>query len=205
IRKSLPKGVSLRIVYDQSALVTEALGGLGRAVLLGAAFVVIVLFALLGNLRAALIVTLTMPLSIALAGALLKPAGVGINTMTLGGLAIAVGLLVDAAIIVTENILHRLESSPEHPTDVAREASIEVGRPITFATLIIIAVFLPLFGMSGIEAGMYQPLAAAVIAAMAGSLALAHTAGPVVSAWRLRRHPTAHEPPLPPRWNSPTA
>jgi len=193
IRKSLPKGVSLRIVYDQSALVTEALGGVGRAVLLGTAFVVVVLFALLGNLRAALIVTLTMPLSIALAGALLKPAGVGINTMTLGGLAIAVGLLVDAAIIVTENILHRLESSPAQPTDVAREASIEVGRPITFATLIIIAVFLPLFGMSGIEGRMYQPLAAAVIAAMAGSLALALTAVPVVSAWLLRRHAAPQE------------
>src|SRR5438094_10638592 len=106
--------------------------------------------------------------------------------MTIGGLAIAVGLLVDAAIIMTENILHRLESSPEHPTDVAREASIEVGRPITFATLIIIAVFLPLFGMSGIEGRMYQPLAAAVIAAMTASLMLAMTVVPLASAALLR-------------------
>lgn len=104
LARALPPGVTLRIVYDQSALVRSALGGVGRAVLLGAVFVVIVLFGLLGNFRAALIVTLTIPISIALAGVVLKPMGIGINTMTLGGLAIAVGLLVDAAIIVTENV-----------------------------------------------------------------------------------------------------
>lgn len=194
IRKSLPKGVTLRVVYDQSALVADALGGVGRAVLIGAAFVVVVLFLLLGNLRAALVVTLTIPLSIALSGLLLKQAGVGINTMTLGGLAIAVGLLVDAAIIVTENILHRLEQHGTAGAGLAQRAAIEVGRPITFATLIIIAVFLPLFGMSGIEGRMYEPLAAAVIAAMASALILALTAVPVIAGWLLR-HQTATEDP----------
>jgi cobalt-zinc-cadmium resistance protein CzcA len=194
IRKSLPKGVTLRIVYDQSALVSDALGGVGRAVLIGAAFVVVVLFLLLGNLRAALVVTLTIPLSIALSGLLLKQAGVGINTMTLGGLAIAVGLLVDAAIIVTENILHRLEQHGTAEAGLAQRAAIEVGRPITFATLIIIAVFLPLFGMSGIEGRMYQPLAAAVIAAMAAALILALTAVPVIAGWLLRHHTATQDP-----------
>src|SRR5262249_41931589 len=98
MQRALPQGVTLRIVYDQSALVSSALGGVGRAVILGALFVVIVLFALLGDARAAGIVTLTIPLSIALAGILLHRLNVGLNTMTLGGLAIAVGLLVDAAI-----------------------------------------------------------------------------------------------------------
>src|SRR4029453_15412453 len=107
IRRALPQGVQLRIVYDQSQLVSSALGGVGRAVMLGGVFVVFVILALLGNLRAAFLVTLTIPLSIALAGLLLKPLGVGLNTMTLGGLAIAVGLLVAAAIIMGENILHR--------------------------------------------------------------------------------------------------
>jgi cobalt-zinc-cadmium resistance protein CzcA len=194
IRKSLPEGVTLRIVYDQSALVADALGGVGRAVLIGAAFVVVVLFLLLGNLRAALVVTLTIPLSIALSGLLLKQAGVGINTMTLGGLAIAVGLLVDAAIIVTENILHRLEQQGTAGAGLAQRAAIEVGRPITFATLIIIAVFLPLFGMSGIEGRMYQPLAAAVIAAMASALLLALTAVPVMAGWLLRHHMATEDP-----------
>ena len=108
IRRTLPKGVQLRIVYDQSELVASALGGVGRAVMLGAVFVVLVILVLLGNVRAALLVTFTIPLSIALAGLLLKPLGVGLNTMTLGGLAIAVGLLVDAAIILVENMLHRI-------------------------------------------------------------------------------------------------
>ena len=107
IRRSLPKGVTLRMVYDQSMLVSSALGGVGRAVLLGAFFVIVVLFALLGDLRAALLVTFTIPLSVALAGIFLHQAGVGINTMTLGGVAIAVGLLVDASIIMVENIIHR--------------------------------------------------------------------------------------------------
>lgn len=92
--------MQLRVVYDQSELIRSPLGGVEPAILLGAVLVIIVLFVLLGDLRAALIVTLTLPLSIALSGLLLKPLGIGINTMTLGGLAIAVGLLVDAAIIV---------------------------------------------------------------------------------------------------------
>jgi Cu/Ag efflux pump CusA len=136
----------LRTVYDQSALVQSALGGVARAVLLGALFVVTVLFVLLGDARAALIVTMTIPMSIALAGILLQRLNVGLNTMTLGGLAIAVGLLVDAAIIVTENIVHRLAGTPrEQHRDVAVRAATEVGRPIAFATVIVIAVFLPLF------------------------------------------------------------
>ena len=84
-----------------------------RAILIGAVLVVVVLFVLLGDFRAALIVTFTLPLSVALAGVLLKPLGIGINTMTLGGLAIAVGLLVDAAIIMTENIVHRITARRE--------------------------------------------------------------------------------------------
>jgi cobalt-zinc-cadmium resistance protein CzcA len=187
IQRGLPKGVVLRIVYDQSALVQSALGGVGRAVLLGAAFVVLVLFALLGDVRAAIIVTLTIPMSIALAGILLDRLNVGLNTMTLGGLAIAVGLLVDAAIIVTENIVHRLTgTSHENHKEIAVRAATEVGRPIAFATIIVIAVFLPLFGMSGIEGRMYQPLAAAVMAAVAASLVLALSVVPVVGELVLR-------------------
>jgi cobalt-zinc-cadmium resistance protein CzcA len=185
IRRTLPGGVQLRVVYDQSQLVSSALGGVGRAVILGGVFVVLVILGLLGNVRAALIVTLTIPLSIALAGLLLKPLGIGLNTMTLGGLAIAVGLLVDAAIIMVENILHRLSGATtrRERRERALHAAAEVARPIAFATMIVIVVFLPLFGMSGIEGRMYQPLAAAVIAAMAAALILALTLVPIVVAW----------------------
>ncbi|MGH9160567.1 MAG: efflux RND transporter permease subunit, partial [Vicinamibacteraceae bacterium] len=205
ISASLPRGVHLRVVYDQSQLVETALGGVSRAVLLGAVFVVLVLLAFLGNVRAALIVTLTIPCSIAVAGLLLDRFDIGVNTMTLGGLAIAVGLLVDASIIVVENVLHRLRDSGNGKQDSgfgiqdsgngiqdsgrerAREAAIEVGRPIAFATMTVVAVFVPLFGMTGIEGRMYRPLAAAVIATLVASLGLALTVTPVAAGWLLRR------------------
>lgn len=195
IQAGLPRGVTLRTVYDQSELVRSALGGVTRAVLLGAVLVVLVLFALLGDVRAALIVTLTIPLSVALAGVFLRQAGVGINTMTLGGLAIAVGLLVDAAIIVTENIVHRLSSRDHARPRRARalDAAVEVGRPIAFATVIVVAVFLPLFGMSGIEGRMYRPLAAAVVATVGASLILALTLVPLLAALLLRPRPDEHD------------
>ncbi|WP_237078056.1 efflux RND transporter permease subunit [Myxococcus xanthus] len=188
LKQGLPPGVQLRIVYDQSVLVDSALGGVSRAILLGAVLVVLVLFLLLGDWRAALIVTLTLPLSLALAGVLLKFAGIGINTMTLGGLAIAVGLLVDAAIIVTENIVHGLREAKGQRSrrEVALAASMEMARPIAFATLIVVSVFIPLFAMTGIEGRMYQPLAAAVVACLTASLGLALTLVPVASGLFLR-------------------
>jgi cobalt-zinc-cadmium resistance protein CzcA len=191
LRRGLPPGATLRVAYDQAALVDSALGGVSRAVLVGAGFVVLVLFALLGNWRAALLVTLTLPLSVAVAGVFLQMAGIGLNTMTLGGLSIAVGLLVDASIIVVENVVHRIRGShaPAERRSRAVAAAAEVGRPIAFATLIVIAVFLPLFGMSGIEGRMYQPLAAAVIASMFAALLLALTLTPLASALWLRARP----------------
>jgi cobalt-zinc-cadmium resistance protein CzcA len=187
INPSLPPGVTVRMVYDQSELVASALGGVSRAILIGAGLVVVVLFALLGNWRAALLVTFTLPLTLALSGLLLRVCGIGINTMTLGGLAIAVGLLVDAAIIVTENIVHHLQQHPHEPRrQVALSAAMQVGRPIFFATLIVVAVFVPLFAMTGIEGRMYRPLAAAVIAALGASLVLALTLVPVAAALLLR-------------------
>jgi cobalt-zinc-cadmium resistance protein CzcA len=199
LSQGLPPGVSLRIAYDQGELVRSALGGVGKAVLLGGVFVSLVLLLLLGNWRAALLVSLTIPLSVAIAGLLLSRADVGLNTMTLGGLAIAVGLLVDASIILVENVLHRLQpasaqalavpANPRERSATVVNASIEVGRPIAFATLIVIAVFVPLLGMSGIEGRMYAPLAAAVIASMLAALALALTLTPVASALFLRPKP----------------
>ncbi len=191
IAGALPTGVRLRVVYDQSDLVRLALGGVGRAVALGAVLVVLVLFILLGDVRAALIVTFTIPLSLALAGLVLERAGIGINTMTLGGFAIAVGLLVDAAIIMVENVVHRMTilRAQGAPGEHARSAVIEVGRPIAFATLIVVAVFLPLFAMVGIEGRMYRPLAAAVVASVGCSLLLALTLVPVLAGLVLRPRP----------------
>lgn len=190
VRRALPDGVALRVAYDQSELVRSSLGGVGRAVLIGASFVVLVLFLLIGQLRAALLVTLTIPLSVAIACLLLERADVGLNTMTLGGLAIAVGLLVDASIIVVENVLHRIQGKPASARRAAAlDAAVEVGRPIAFATAIVIAVFLPLFGMRGIEGRMYAPLAAAVVASMLAALGLALSLTPAAASLLLRPRP----------------
>jgi cobalt-zinc-cadmium resistance protein CzcA len=195
LRGSLPRGVEIRVVYDQSQLVQASLDGVGRAVLIGAALVALVLFALLGNARAALIVTLTLPLSLALAGVAMRVAGIGINTMTLGGLAIAVGLLVDSSIIMVENVVHRISQHRDGDRrGHALAAAIEVGRPIAFATAVVVAVFIPLFAMTGIEGRMYKPLAGAVIAAVVAALALSLALIPLVSAGVLRpRRPDAPE------------
>ena len=187
LRPGLPAGVEIRVVYDQSELVQSALGGVGRAVLLGAGLVALVILLLLGDLRAALLVTISLPLSVALSGLVLARAGIGINTMTLGGLAISVGLVVDASIIVAENIVHRISQHRDGDRrQHALAAAIEVGRPIAFATAIVVAVFIPLYAMSGIEGRMYKPLAGAVIAAVVASLVLALVLVPVVAAGILR-------------------
>lgn len=187
LHASLPGGITIRVVYDQAELVESALGGVSRAVLIGAVLVALVLFALLGNVRAALLVTFTLPLSISLSGVLMRATGIGINTMTLGGLAIAVGLLVDSAIIMVENIVHRITQHRDAGRrGHALAAAVEVGRPIVFATAVVVAVFIPLFAMTGIEGRMYKPLAGAVIAAVLAALLLSLALVPVVAAGIVR-------------------
>jgi cobalt-zinc-cadmium resistance protein CzcA len=188
ISRSLPRGAQLSLSYDQADLIERALSGVQRAMLLGALFVALVLLVLLGDVRGAALVMLTIPLSICAAGLLLRYAGVGINTMTLGGLAVSVGLLVDASIIVVDNVAHRIQGThgraQREQTAVA--AALEVGRPIAFATLIVVAVFLPLLGVQGIEGRMYGPLAVAVIASLLGALLLALTLTPLLAGRLLR-------------------
>lgn len=196
---TLPKGVHIRPYYDQTHLINHSLSSVIRAILVGAALVVLVLLLFLGNLRSTLIVAASLPLSVIIAGILMKQMGVGLNTMSLGGLAIAVGIMVDASIIMVENIYHRFHQSRGNlgqrgvKERVAHKASIEVGRPIAFATFIIVAVFLPLFLMGGIEGLLFRPLAATVAAAMLVSLLLSLTLTPLLSTRFL--HPKQGEAP----------
>lgn len=179
-----PEGVSMSVTYDQAELVDGALGGVGRAVAIGAVFVVLVIMLLLGDLRAALVVAISIPTSVALAVAILGRAGGGLDTMTLGGLAISVGILVDASIIVVENAAHRLKDAGHgaNKHDVVTRAAAEMSRPIVFATFVVIAVFVPLFGMAGVEGRMYRALALSVIAAMGASLFVALGVTPSIAA-----------------------
>jgi len=180
---TLPPGVKIVPYYDQTHLIDHALRSVTRATLVGAVLVVLVLLAFLGQLRSTLVVAVSLPLSVIIAGGLMRLCGVGLNTMSLGGLAIAVGIMVDASIIMVENIHHRLHARASEPRlRVAYEAAREMGRPVAFATLIIIAVFLPLFLMGGVEGLMFRPLAVTVAAAMLVSLLLSLTLVPVLAA-----------------------
>ncbi|HOP80358.1 MAG TPA: efflux RND transporter permease subunit, partial [Armatimonadota bacterium] len=143
---TLPEGVRIVQYYDQTHLINESLSSVTRAILVGAVLVVIVLLLFLGNFRSTFIVAITIPLSVIIAGILMKQLGAGLNAMSLGGLAIAVGIMVDASIIMVENIYHRFYRNldkidqPNGKNQVAHKAAIEVGKPIAFATLIVIAV-----------------------------------------------------------------
>ncbi|HCU37522.1 MAG TPA: CusA/CzcA family heavy metal efflux RND transporter [Armatimonadetes bacterium] len=195
LEATLPSGVRIVPYYDQTHLIEASLDSVTHAIMVGALLVIIVLLALLGNLRSTLIVALSLPLSVIIAGVLMRRLGVGLNTMSLGGLAIAVGIMVDASIIMIENIYHRFHQSranlnqPGVRQAVAHKAAIEVGRPIAFATLIIVAVFLPLFMMGGIEGLLLRPLAVTVSAAMLVALALSLTLTPVLGLRLLRPSP----------------
>lgn len=188
LRRGLPDGAHLSVSYDQGALVDRALSSVGRAVGIGAGVVVLVLIVILGNWRAATIVALTLPLSVMLAGLAFDAFGVGLNAMTLGGLAIAVGLVADAAIIMVENIAHRV-GTPDATAADGIAAANEVGRSILFAVAILVAVFLPLAALRGLEGQLYRPLALAVIASMLGALVLTLTIVPPIAARWLRGRP----------------
>lgn len=183
LRQSLPEGMALTLMYDQGSLVTHALDGVTLALLLGGFFVALVLVILLGNVRAALIVIAVLPLATLGAAIPLNAAGLGLNAMTLGGLAIAVGLLVDAAVIMVENLAHRLYEHRDHfePRRVAlTRAAAEVGVPILTAVLVILAAFIPLLAIGGLAGRLYAPLAVAIAAAMTLSLVLSFTLVPAL-------------------------
>lgn len=191
LRRTLPEGMALTLFYDQGRLVERALGGVGKALLIGALLVAAVLVALLGSVRGAAVVIVLLPLATLGAAIPLAALGMGLNAMTLGGLAIAVGLLVDAGVIMVENLTHRLHerrsASGPHPPgeEVARtrtlaRAAAEVAAPIATAVLVILAVFIPLLALGGVAGRLYAPLAVAVAAAMALSLVLSFTLVPAL-------------------------
>lgn len=195
LRATLPAGVELLPYYDQTRLITHSLSSVSRAIMAGSVLVILVLLAFLGHLRSTFVVAMSLPLSVLISGIVMKSVGVGLNTMSLGGLAIAVGIMVDASIIMVENIYHRLHQSranigdPTRKERIAHRAAIEVGRPIAFATLIIIAVFLPLFMMSGIEGLLFRSLAVTVSAAMLAALVLSLTVTPMMASRMLHPSP----------------
>jgi len=190
IRTALPDGVRLVPYYEQSGLVGRATSTVTTALWQGLLLVVVVLAAFLGNLRSSVIVALSLPFSILLTFLLMLQFGISANLMSLGGLAIGIGMMVDAAIVVVENVYRWLREDPdpdEPKIHLVSRAAREVGRPVFFAIAIVIIVFLPLFTLQGVEGTMFRPLAYTIAIAMVGSLLFSLTVAPVLAQMLLKR------------------
>ncbi len=204
IQKALPKGVELVPFYDRTDLVKKCIHTVTKALQEGAIFVLIVLVVLLGNFRSAIIVTVVLPLAALAAFIMMHWAGMSANLMSLGGLAIGIGMMVDGAVVMVENVFRHLteKRSPDdkhHHTDKTHAvlyAAKEVGRPIVFGIVIIIVVFLPLFTLEGFEGKMFSPLAYTISFALAGSLLLSLTLVPALCTWFLPQKEMEHDPKL---------
>ena len=195
IAGTLPAGVSIVPFYDRSHLVERAIGTVARSLGEAIVLVVILLLAFLGNLRAALVVALMLPLSALATFILMRFFGLSANLMSLGGLAIAIGMLVDAAVVVVENIESELADAPAAlPTlHLIYRAARDVAVPVASGIVIIILVFLPLLTLQGLEGKMFAPVALTIVFALASSLLLSLTVVPVLASWLVRRG-AHHEP-----------
>ncbi len=185
---ALPKGVTIEPYYDRTDLINAAVltveKALGEAVVL----VILVLIVLLGNLRAALTVALILPLTVLSTFILMNLFGVSANLMSLGGLSIAIGILVDAAVVVVENVHTQLAHAPKGVSrlHLVYRAVAEVSAPVLSGILIIVIVFLPLFSLTGLEGRMFGPLALTIVFALLGSLLLSLSVIPVLASFLMR-------------------
>lgn len=189
INNLLPEGIKLIPYYEQKTLVAACVQTVTNALLEGMVLVIIILMAFLGGFRPSLVAAISIPFSVLFAFIGMKQFGISANLMSFGGLAIAIGMLVDGAVVMVENTERLLHGSdPSEPRiQVVARACMEVGRPIAFAIFIIIVVFLPLFTLSGVEGKTFKPLAYTVALAMFGSLLFAVFIAPVLSSLFMRR------------------
>ncbi|HEY1083575.1 MAG TPA: efflux RND transporter permease subunit [Prosthecobacter sp.] len=190
-RPTLPEGVSVEIMFRQGDFIEHAIGNLKEAIRDGAIMVTIILFIFLLSLRTTAITLMAMPLSFAVTILTFKFFGVSVNSMTLGGLAVAIGMVVDDAIVDVENVHRRLKEnaaldSPKPKMEVIASASGEVRNSILYATILIILVFLPLLGLEGLEGRLFTPIAIATITSMAASFVVSLTIIPVLCSLLLK-------------------
>lgn len=191
LQSGLPDDIRINPdVYQQKGFIDISIHNVIEALRDGGILVVIILFLFLLNFRTTFITLTAIPLSLVVTGLVFKWFHMSINTMTLGGLAVAIGELVDDAIVDVENIYRRLRENghaaqPRHPLRVVYEASCEVRNSIVFSTILVVLVFVPLFALSGIEGRLFSPLGVAYIVSILASLAVSLTVTPVLSYWLL--------------------
>lgn len=191
---TLPQGVRIVPFYDQSVVINGTIRTVRRNLIEAGVLVMAVLFLFLGNWRAALIVTAVIPLSMLVGFMGMAYWGVSANLMSLG--AIDFGMIADGSIVMMENAVRRLERKPGETAfrvvDRVHQAAAEVARPIVFGVSIIIAVYLPIFALEGLEGRMFRPMAITVCSALAGSLVLALTMVPAAAVVAMRKGVTPH-------------
>lgn len=185
LKERMPDDVQLNVIFDQSSYVRKAIAGLTRAGMGGMLLVVIILILFLGNFRSALIVSISLPLSVFFAFLVLAITGQTINCITLGGIVLVLGLLVDNSIVVLENIDRHLKMN-KSAWQAAQDAVLEVATPVLASTLVIIVVFFPVVFLTGMAKFLFSPLAVTVAGAMAGSYIFALTIVPLTAAYLFR-------------------
>lgn len=191
VNAALPEGVVLRPVYERTDLVDKAVNTAVMALVEGSLLVAIVLFLFLGELRSAFVVITALPLAMLIAFIFMGEAGLSANLMSLAGLAVGIGMMVDGAVVMVENAFRIIAERHEKGEDVDRTSAViaaarEVANPIAFAILIIVVVFVPLFALEGLEGKLFKPMAFTISYAMAGSLLLTLTIIPVLAALILK-------------------
>ncbi len=182
VNAALPKGVSLETLYDRTEITHKAISTISSALISGVILVAIVLFLFLFELRSAFIVIVSLPLSLMIAFLLMDYYNLSANLMSLSGLAIAVGMIVDGTIVVVENSFRKLHDEPNIPKiKIIADSAKEVATPVTFAVLIIVAVFIPLLSLDGLAGKLYAPMALNIVFVMLGSLLVALVLVPVLA------------------------
>ncbi len=191
LKPTFPQGVETTLLFQQKDFIDHAIGNLTEAIRDGAIMVTVVLFLFLLNFRTTFITLMAMPLSFGITLLIFKWFGISVNSMTLGGLAVAIGMVVDDAIVDVENVFRRLRenaalATPEPRLQVIAKASGEVRNSILYATILIILVFLPLLGLTGVEGKLFAPIAIATIISMIASFIVSLTAIPVLCSMLLK-------------------
>ncbi len=186
LRPSLPEGLQIRPLYTQKSFIDRAIENVIEALYDGGVLVVVILFLFLMNFRTTFITLTAIPLSLVMTAIVFSIFGLSINTMTLGGLAVAIGELVDDAIVDVENIYRRLKenrqsANPKNPLLVVFRASVEIRNSIVFGTMIVILVFMPVFALPGMSGRLFAPLGVAYIVSILSSLLVSLTVTPVLS------------------------
>ncbi len=187
VKKNLPQGVKLVTFYEQANLVKEATWTVKKSLLIGAAMVLGILLFFLGNFRSAIIVALALPICALISVIMMRLTGISANLMSLGGIAIGIGMLCDGAIVMVENIYRHLrENKDDDRLTIITKAAMEVSSPITFSILIIVIVFLPIFTLEGVEGKMFSPMAFTISFALLGSLFVALFVSPTLCFYSLK-------------------